>query len=204
MKNIKKLVLIITVVAMVSSVIALGALSYFSDTETSNGNTFTAARLDLTVDGQNGTNVQKFNVTRMTPGNQPNSGWIVKNIGDISGYFGVSSVIVQNIENDLTEPEIQAGDSSADVGELGDLVNIHLFLDNNKDGWISTGEEVFYNGKISDLPSSFDLDEVIAAGAETRIGAIINWWNNGDLDNKAQSDTATIDITFRLTQRADQ
>jgi len=204
MRNARKITLILVVVVMVIGTMAMGALSYFSDTETSAGNTFTAARLDMTIDGQNGVNVQKFNIERFSPGSQPKKSWTIANIGDIKGYFGISSVIVQNLENALTEPEEEAGDVTADIGELGDLVNIRLFIDYGKDGWVSTGDKTIYNGKISNLPSSFDLDEEISAGGDIAIVALFDWWNNGDLDNTAQSDTCNIDFTFRLTQRTDQ
>lgn len=48
--NYRKLLLSAIVVAFVSSLIFAGTLAFFSDTETSSGNTFTAGEIDLTVD----------------------------------------------------------------------------------------------------------------------------------------------------------
>ncbi len=198
----KKLSISILAVLLVG-VLAFGAVAYFSDTETSSGNTFTAGTLDLNIDGQN-SNVIKFNVNKMRPGNQPNSGFVLKNVGNIEGYLDIENITVVNAENDLIEPEQEAGDTSADVGELGQLVNITLFLDYDKNGWIGTGETVIYDGKINGLPSSFALNERMDPGEEIRVGAILNWWSTGNTDNLAQSDTATIGFKFELAQTTDQ
>jgi len=61
------------------------------------------------------------------------------------------------------------------------------------------GDNVFYNGKVSSMPASFNLDEPVAAGASLKIVALLDWWNTPD-DNKAQGDTMIIDFTFELKQ----
>jgi predicted ribosomally synthesized peptide with SipW-like signal peptide len=46
----KKIIISLSVIAAVAAVVIGGTISYFSDTETSTGNTFTAGSIDLKVD----------------------------------------------------------------------------------------------------------------------------------------------------------
>ncbi len=193
-----KILMSIMVIIVAASMIVGATMAYFSDTETSTGNTFTAGTLDLQIDGGD-VNVVKFNVNNMRPGNQPKASYVLSNIGSINGKLNITGVAVQNLENGITEPEAEAGDVTDPLGELGDVVNIRLFIDYNGDGWISTGDNVFYNGKVSSMPASFNLDEPVAAGASLKIVALLDWWNTPD-DNKAQGDTMIIDFTFELKQ----
>jgi len=199
----KKLSISILALLLVG-VLAFGAFAYFSDTEASTGNSFTAGTLDLNIDGAN-TNVVKFNLDKMRPGNQPIGRYTLKNVGNISGFLDIEDVTVVNLENDLLDPETEAGDTTASVGELGQLLNVRLFIDYNGDGWISNGDKVFYDGKVNNIPSFFNLNESIAAGQELKITAIFDWWSSPGLtDNLAQSDTLQLGLKFELAQTAGQ
>ena len=199
----KKLSISILALLLVG-VLAFGAFAYFSDTEASTGNSFTAGTLDLNIDGAN-TNVVKFNLDKMRPGNQPIGKYTLKNVGNISGFLDIEDVTVVNLENDLLDPETEAGDTTASVGELGQLLNVRLFIDYNGDGWISTGDKVFYDGKVNNIPSSFNLNESITAGQELTVTAIFDWWSSPGLtDNLAQSDTLQLGLKFELAQTAGQ
>ncbi len=200
----KRILISLSIIAVVA-VIAVGAtVAYFSDTETSNGNTFTAGTLDLNVDGGN-TNVVKFTVDNMRPGNQPKGTYVLANVGSINGYLDLENVFVSDNENSCVEPETEAGDTTCNnpgpgEGELDDVVNLRLFLDYGCDGWISTGDNVFYNGKVKDLPGNFELNEPLNAGSSKCVVALFDWWSTPD-DNKAQGDDFTLNMTFELQQR---
>jgi predicted ribosomally synthesized peptide with SipW-like signal peptide len=199
----KKLSISILALLLVG-VLAFGAFAYFSDTEASTGNSFTAGTLDLNIDGAN-TNVVKFNLDKMRPGNQPIGRYTLKNVGNISGFLDIEDVTVVNLENDLLDPEAEAGDTTASVGELGQLLNVRLFIDYNGDGWISNGDKVFYDGKVNNIPSSFNLNESITAGQELTVTAIFDWPSlPGLTDNLAQSDTLQLGLKFELAQTAGQ
>lgn len=196
----KRILLSIMVMAMTAVMIAGTTTAYFSDVETSNGNTFTAGKLDLQIDGGDA-NVVKFTVGNMKPGDQPTANYRFTNIGTIDGYLDISKVTVKNFENDLTEPEISAGDTTPDVGELGSLLNIRLYFDNDKDGYISDGDTMIFDGKLDDMPASLDTNKLIPAGGSIDIigNAVIDWWSSSS-DNLAQSDTVTLDLEFTLSQ----
>ena len=189
--------------------VGAGVYALFSDTETSNGNLFTAGTLDLTVNGLNGANSQIFNVANMKPGSQPKSQWYLANIGSLPGTLSISSIIVTNDENGITEPEDEAGDVTASVGELGAVAWIDIYIDADNSGWFSTGDSYLYQGAINGLTSPISIG-TLGAGATTRVNAVVDWWSNSAPytglkyhladDNLAQGDSCTIDFVFSLVQ----
>jgi len=198
----KKILISLLGLILVIGLVGLGVFAYFSDTETSNGNIFTAGTLDLNIDGGN-TNVVKFTVANMRPGNQPKGSYNLKNVGTINGFLDLENIVVTSAENGRLDPEIAAGDTTDGVGELQNVLGVYLFVDYNKDGWFSVGDKAIYNGLAKDMPSNFELNEPLAAGADINIRGIINWWSTPN-DNQAQSDSMTIGITFELAQTAAQ
>ena len=196
----KKLLLSISLMC-VASVLAIGATtSYFSDTEVSGENTFTAGTLDLKLDGGD-SDIVKFNVGSMRPGSQPKGTFRLMNLGTLPGELILSGVIVTDFENVLTEPEIAAGDTTGGAleGELSSVVNLRIFHDINKDGWISTGEPVVFNSKVNNLSAPIVLMNNIASMDEQNFVFIFDWWNTAD-DNMAQGDSFTLDLEFTLQQ----
>ena len=75
------------VITIATSLVATGTFAYFSDTEVSTGNTFTAGTFDLTVDGANDPDV----TTRVTLEDMAPGDWEViepielTNVGTIDG-----------------------------------------------------------------------------------------------------------------------
>ena len=195
----KKLSISILAILLVG-VLAFGAVAYFSDMETSNNNTFAAGTLDLTIDGQN-TNAAKFNVSNMRPDSQPTTAWTLKNVGSLPGYLDIENISVFDDENGLLDPEVEANDNTPNSGELSQLINLRLYIDYDKAGGYSTGDYMIYNGKLGNVPSHFELNEAMAANAELRIVAVVDWWESGSVDNQGQSDKATLNLSFELAQR---
>ncbi len=187
------------IVLSITSVLAIGATSaYFSDTEVSSANTFTAGTLDLKIDGGD-TAVTKFTIANVRPGSQPKGTFKFMNSGTLPGTLTLSKVTITDTENTLTEPEQEAGDTTSDKGELSSVVNLRIFYDINKDGWISTGEPVVFNGKVSALFAPIELIHNLPSMTEQNIGFIFDWSNTAN-DNKAQNDSFTLDLEFTLQQ----
>lgn len=187
------------------SVVGIGATkAWFSDTEASTGNSFTAGTLDLNLDGGN-TNVVKFNLSNLVPGNQPTGHWTLKNVGSVNGYVDIENVKVTGFENGCIEPETEAGDVTcgSDQGELQNVLGVYLFVDYGKDGWFSAGDKVIYNGLAKDMPTHFELNEPLNAGSDFNVQGIINWWSTSS-DNLAQGDSMTVDMTYELGQTTGQ
>lgn len=195
-----KIMMSILLLVITISMVVGGSFAYFSDSETSIGNTFTAGTLDLKInDGD--VNVVAFNVTNMAPGAQPVRSFKLGNTGSIGGFLNITAVAVTNLENGIIEPEASAGDTTDPLGELGNVVNIRLYFDNDADGYFSTGDVMFYNGLVSAMPASFIVNKAMAAGAIVKINAVLDWWSTAN-DNLAQGDTMTIDFTFNLSQNS--
>lgn len=203
----KKILTSVLTIALVVTIVGGATIANFFDTETSNGNTFTAGSLDLKLDGGD-TNVVKFTVANMQPGYQPHGSYNLANVGSLNGFLDIENIVVSSFENGCVEPETQAGDITCDSpgagqGELQNVLNLRLFVDYGKDGWIDAGDKVFFNGKMSTLPASFDLNEALNAGADFNIVALVDWWSTPE-DNLAQGDSVTLDMTFELGQTAAQ
>jgi len=190
-------------IVLMSFALGAGTIAYFSDTETSNGNTFTAGTLDLTLDGGN-VNVVKWTVNNFAPGGQPIRTFALQNVGSLTGYLDMESILVTEHENVRIDPEIEAGDTTDDVGELGSVVSINFFIDLDGNGWFGVGDTYIQaNTHIADLPSHYELNEAMSAGETVYITAQVNWWSNV-LDNQAQSDSLDLNITFELGQTTGQ
>lgn len=201
----RKILVGILAIGLVALAVGWGTYSQFSDTETTQ-TTFSAGSLDLTINDQNGVPVT-FSWSNLRPGNQPHYSLTLKNIGTIQGYLDISNIVVVSGENVLTEPEIEAGDTSDDTGELDDVLNLRLFLDYDHNGWISAGDKMIYNGLVKNIPSSFpDINEPIPAnGGVDFVVEIYDWWqgtHDGVHDNQAQTDTLSITFTFLLSQNS--
>lgn len=175
----KKILLSLLAIAMVSMATFQATKALFSDQETSVSNTFTAGTLDLSIDGVH-ENVVKFNVSNMKPGSQPHGSYTLKNEGSVNGKLNISGTSVYG-------------------GTLGEVVNLRLFVDRDGNGWIGAGDSVIYNGKAANLPSSISFNETLNAGASTKLVALFDWWSTPN-DNDYQGQSMNIDITFELLQ----
>jgi predicted ribosomally synthesized peptide with SipW-like signal peptide len=199
----KRILLSLATIAMVLSTTVGATAAWYSDTETSNGNTFTAGSLNLTVDENDGTNVVKWTVGPMVPGNQPKGTFTLANTGNVAGYLDLENIAVKSYENGIIEPETAAGDVSDSEGELEDVLNLRLSTDLNCDGWINGSDVTFFNGKVGTIASSYDQNILIPAGGSACITGIYDWWTTTD-DNMAMTDSFDLDITFELSQTTGQ
>jgi len=196
--------------ALAGTVSALTTGAWFYDTETSNGNSFTAGSLDLKIDGEDA-NVVKFEVDKMVPDSGITKTWVLKNDGTVDGYLDLENIIVTSFENGILDPESEAGDVTENTGELQDRVHLGLFIDNNGDEKYQPGtDELIYNGKVGAIRTRYDLSKLMPAGSEINLVAEFYWftapyppatpWTQPHLDNLAMGDSFTLDITFELGQ----
>lgn len=202
----KRLLLSLSMLGM-ASILAIGATTaYFSDTEISSANTFTAGTLDLKLDNGD-VNVIKFSINNMSPGNQPTGSWKLTNAGSLNGYLDIENILITSKENGCTEPEgvldSTCGNPGIGEGELQDLVNLRLYVDKDKDGYWSTGDYMIYNGATGSIASSYDLNELIPASGEVIIRAVFDWWSSPN-DNLAQGDSMEVSFAFELSQTSGQ
>ena len=87
-----KILLSLMVVGIAALGVGMGTMAYFSDTETSNGNTFTAGTLDLTLGESGGAPIS---LTNMAPGDTASGTITVTNDGSLAGWLGAKSSYVE-------------------------------------------------------------------------------------------------------------
>ncbi len=220
----RKILFSIMTIALVGALIGGGIYAYFSDVETSTGNTFTTGTLNLKVGDDDPTAVS-INITDLKPTDTGTAAtWLTKNIGSISGTLDVGIGSIFNNENTLTEPEDAAGDttSGATQGELGSLLKVAIWLDiDESDAWnsgdiaLKSDGSTLTNGGSDTLPYDYldnyggdSYSSVVTmtgddsgAGGTDEFQFIVDYDFPTDAnDDRAQSDSAVFNITFTLNQ----
>lgn len=146
----KRIIISLSVIGAVAAIAVGGTIAYFSDTETSTGNTFTAGELDLLVDidgvvynplsnytGKGGAGTI-FSETDMKPGDDGEETISLHVDNDACGFVAFN--LTNDLDNSCTEPE-QVDEQGACVdpdgdGELNDEVNWVIWADmGNTLGW---------------------------------------------------------------------
>ena len=191
-------------IALVGALIGGGIYAYFSDTETSTGNTFIAGTLDLNLDGGN-INVVKFNVTDVKPGDNGGGTWTVANVGDMDGYLDLESISVSEAIGTTTDPEL-ADEGGPDTAQLGNYLMVHMFIDTNNNGSWDGGETDIYGtnaapAAINGIAGNYALDLSLTGPGGTNYITLL-WSVGTTVDNRIQGDSVILDITFELQQRA--
>ena len=198
-----KIALSLVMIAAVGAIVIGATGAYFSDTEASVGNTFTAGTLDLNIQGDD-LNVIIFNVDDLAPGSSGFGQVDLKNVGNLDGFLDISFLNFVNDDMLCNDPESDVEATCGDgEGELFENLDILACLD---DGDSSCGDVVgdieIYNGKASGL----GLDELTdyALAKNTEVIFRLEWSVDLSVGNIIQSDKAGFDIEFELSQTAGQ
>jgi spore coat-associated protein N len=209
-----KKILGLTVAAMmVMGLVGGGTWAYFSDTETSTTNLFTAGTLDLTVDDGN-VNLNMLVPTDIAPGDDDGGtpGTLnLKNIGSITADLTVATTAANNTES--TGPtEFEA---DGDAGELGGYVQISVWIDVDTDGTYDDGTDIRLDSDGTAYTSgALEFDTIdnhasttwtdcytgMATFSTTEdVDLMVEWQfpDSGD-QNDAQGDEVSIGFTFTL------
>jgi spore coat-associated protein N len=218
---VKKILGLAIAALLIMVTVGFGTWSYFSDTETSTGNVFTAGTLNLTVDANDGSNTVKFTVTNANPGQSGAGTWTLVNAGSLAGYIDLESISVTNAENynaatneaetynAVTNP---TGDTdTSDLtggGELAANMDVVLFIDDGTGGGtpnngIKDGTEAtIYSGKLGSIASSYNQNLSLGAGSTTYIS--MTWSVATSVGNTIMGDSATLNLTIELGQTSGQ
>ena len=177
----RKILASVLIIAAASMLLGAGTVAYFTDTETSIGNIFSAGTLDLKVDGQDDPNVMSIMLSDMKPGS--NTGyykWVLKNVGTLPGKISVTFSVIINDDNGLTEPE-SACDTTGGPhpeGELGQYLKPGIHPDdipddvkpyvtiierNDEEGWYIAvvSQEVDTGGTIGWGPKGWSVPSML-------------------------------------------
>jgi predicted ribosomally synthesized peptide with SipW-like signal peptide len=221
----KRIIISFMTIGLVLALIGGGTWAYFNDTEASTDNSFTAGTLNL-VPSTSGTGPSgKYTVTaggdgingkvvfvRLAPSDSGSITWALANDGNLDGLLTIASTATF-AENGSNEPEAAAaGNNGGSNGDLDEYVGVRLkrgasYILGDASNYVPfSGLAAVFNAESQSLAASGNLTYVLewqiasdvkGAGTDGKFGT------GDDVqadDNILQSDTATVDITFTLTQ----
>jgi len=166
----KKILISLSVIGLVAAIGIGGTIAFFSDTETSTGNTFTAGAIDLTVDnesyvtGPEGVLVYSeetswelddltgqlfFNFSDLKPGDIGED-TISLHVDSNDAYLCAAVQITDDSDQSCTEPELEVDVNCPDDGELAENIEFAFWADDG-DNVYEGGEYIFLQGKINDI-----------------------------------------------------
>ena len=172
-------------ITIATSLVATGTYAYFSDTEVSTGNTFTAGTLDLIVNTEEPLS-SHFTVGDLYPGW---AGYIfipVTNSGSIPGVLTME--ITNLVDKEIINPD---ADIEAVAGVLSEEFDI----------FIVEGIYIYDIGALSAFPS--EGISLGAIGATTTRHLILFGSIDGAVGNGIQGDKVSFDIVVTLEQDVD-
>jgi spore coat-associated protein N len=201
----KKILGLAIAALMVMALIGGGTWAYFSDPETSTGNTFASGTLDLNLDGGD-SNVVKFTVSNAKPGDSDNATWTVTNVGSLPGYLDLEDISIGESAGTSTDAEL-ADEGGPDTPQLGNYLKVHLFVDADDNGVWDTGETDIYGNNttyqpINGLASNYDTN-ILLNNSDTNYITMIWSIDGPTTDNKIQGDSVSCNMTFKLWQRSE-
>lgn len=209
----KKILISLMAILLAVGVVGAGAMAYFSDTETSAGNTLTAGTLDLKVGGstfEDDPNVKHVTLTNVKPDDTIYLYWTLKNVGTVPGQPSIKFANIVNYENGQNEPEALIDATSGDLqGELGSFLYVLMKWRQGAGAWQEIKMVMYGHTKLDNLSGPYGLGEnggppipVLNQNDEVEI-QLRPWWDgrySTPADNKAQSDSVEFDVIFQLNQ----
>jgi len=175
----KKILLSLTMVLFAGGALALGTTgAFFSDKETSTGNTFSAGAIDLKIDNHSYYNgvlnpdttwelsdltIQKFfNFLDLKPGDFGED-TISLHVNNNVSYLCANVTLTSNEENGINNPEAKDGDvtDGPGQGELAQNVNFIWWADDG-DNVLEQGERVISSGPLGALTLGVPFNVTLA------------------------------------------
>lgn len=181
----KKIIISLSVIGVIAAIAVGGTIAYFSDTETSTGNTFTAGAIDLGIDNHSYYNGelneettwrvdydisdeggrQFFNFSDLKPGDWGED-TISLHVNNNDAWLCAEVTLTSDDGNGLTEPESYVDQTDGvGQGELADAVSFYW--------WTDDGDNVYEDDEFL-LPAGplgvLDVDETaIVALADSQM-----------------------------------
>jgi predicted ribosomally synthesized peptide with SipW-like signal peptide len=221
----RSLLVSILVVAVVGCLAAGGGLfAHFSDSEVSQGNTFTAGTFDLKVDGKDNI-IPAHVVDNMQPCCwEKSEDHMIQNVGDYTGELSIELILSDEWGGDNPEPEqeVEGGVmNNPDLAEYLDVIIVYCFEDDVLDvvqgaqTWEEAeqalldygvpAENIKAAGKLIDVVANeWPLDPEMLSGEESRFQLLVHVEQPDDPEtplneaNKLQGDGAMITKKFKL------
>ncbi len=183
----QRIFLSLALIVVTGGALAFGATkAYFSDTETSTANVFTAGAIDLQIDNESYYNgilnasttwkqkdltIEKFFDFGDLKPDDFGEDTISLHVDNNDAFLCADVKLTSNAENNQTEPEVLV-DSTTDVGELASLVNFVWWADDG-DNVFEDDEKLISQGPIGALGVGGSTT-ITLADSETNIWNVQN------------------------------
>ncbi len=210
----KRILISLMTIALVSALIGGSIYAYFSDIETSAGNTFTAGTLDLTVDTENPWVSTKITASNMKPGDSGVVDCTLTNAGNLAGTLTVDIKDLVDSQGTCTGPECVDEGGAYSGGSctghtpvnLSSKIDIVVWVDDGagggtaNDGVQDAGEQQLFSGTLAaaNAAGPWTVTGGLGAGNTTYIG--ISYSIADTVTNEIQDDSSTFTIEFNLGQ----
>ena len=214
----KKILISLSVIGVVAAIGIGGTVAYFSDTETSTGNTFTAGTLDLKVDDKDDPDVVRIAFSDLKPCDGVGDTehltisyqWTLANAGSISGQPWIEIANLVDYDNGCSEPEGDVDNTCGDAGAGEGELSQYLMMQVNAAG--SGGFEYPHGPSCTDGGRNCPLGYWASLGPVGQstwevIGPhlsiaplVLEFELPCDVGNVVQSDSVEFDIIFHLDQ----
>jgi predicted ribosomally synthesized peptide with SipW-like signal peptide len=214
-----KILASLVLIGIAISGITMGTVAYFSDVETSTGNTFTAGKLDLLVDSKCSYNGVSQLFCTWSSKDLVTGDWFFKFLDVKPGDYGEDTVSLHVVDNpscgfvkitkitdsdvSCNEPELAAEPlcTAAGDGELDENLVIKIYKDLDCDNVIDEGD--------TELIGIVDGEKYWALGDLSTDPALktciqIHWNLPSSVGNIVQSDSFTADVIFYAEQKRSQ
>jgi len=221
----KKILVSVMVIALVCALIGGGIYAVYSESEDSTGTSWTTGTLNLipTVSGTGpggkytvtagGDGLNGYVVfTNLAPGDSGSITWTLENEGSLDGTLTMASGVTFE-ENGSNEPEdAVAGNNGGGDGDLDEYMGVRLkrgasYILGDATNYVPfSGLETILDAESEALTASGTLVYVLewAIASDVEGAGLDGLFGTADDvaedDNIIQSDKATLDITFTLTQ----
>ncbi|MFA6394049.1 MAG: TasA family protein [Patescibacteria group bacterium] len=213
----KKILMSLSIIAAVGAVVVTATTAYFSDTETSTGNTFTAGTIDIAIDGENPV-TKHFNIGDLKPGETGNMTFKVKNVG--TNPANISKSLYNFTKNDSGETYLCPGAANtssepecvAEAGTPKDDVETQLYYGLEVKVYADDGEitpiwwQTIYNvDPFNTLATVYGAHLFVKLGVVPPLGHMTvtqAYKLNPDADNKYQGDGLKFDMDIKADQLA--
>ncbi|MFH1648199.1 MAG: TasA family protein [Patescibacteria group bacterium] len=226
----KKILVSLSVITVVAAIAVGGTIAYFSDTETSTGNTFTAGSLDLKIDSQcsyNGVAGDQCGVWGQTNGGEDIVGQKFFSFTDVkpgdsgentislhvynnNAYICASISNLTNADNGCTEPEGDVDNTCNNPGpgegELQNALVMSIWRDNgavaNSCNNIKDADEDYLVENVNPQEGTWALYDSNTGplAGDTTTCIGVSWSLPASVENIVQTDSLSGDISFYAEQ----
>ena len=215
----KKILLSLMTIGIVSAGVFGATKAFFTDTETSTGNTFSAGTIDIAVDGTNPwTRSTPYQFADMKPSQVEYANFVIKNVGSNPANVWKKINITREEDRTITEPECAEGGGTWEggncTGSYNPKDNISSAIRYDLTVWVYDVDPTQNPGATAkwwQIIYTDEMDKRLDAlnGQDILLGMIPAGWYmkvqqsyhmDSDAGNWAQGDVMTFDITLTAEQ----